>query len=208
MSLQTIWGYSLEGVDSLAAMMTAEEFNTMTANKFSGDARISGALAAACMGIRNYCGWHIYPAESCRFADRLYNGNGRIKVVDRDLLIQLPSTYVTGITSVAIDGGEWINYAVETNGLARLFGAAPLIDSHVEIVIVYTAGLPAGLMDGIKEVVAGRVTKALSSTNGVSSESAGGVSISYNSGWVNGSAGAMQSADAEILEPYRLQGVF
>jgi len=62
---------------------------------------------------------------------------------------------------------------------------------------------------GIRELVSGRVSRALNNTNGVSSETAGGVSISYNSSWVNGGgAGALQTADVDILDPFKLREVF
>ena len=53
------------------------------------------------------------------------------------------------------------------------------------------------------------VTRALTMTNGVASESAGGVSVSYTQNWSSGGgAGALQSTDVETLEPYKLRGVF
>ena len=63
MSLLTQWGYTITNADTLAAMLSDQDFNTLTASKFAGDARISPELAAACMGLRNYCGWHVYPVE-------------------------------------------------------------------------------------------------------------------------------------------------
>jgi hypothetical protein len=64
-------------------------------------------------------------------------------------------------------------------------------------------------MSGVKELTAGRVIHSLASPNGVSSESAGGVSVTYNASWINSAAaGAMSEADKEILDPYRLKGVF
>ena len=210
MSLLTNWGYTITDADALADLLTAEEFNTMTASKFAGDVRISGAIKAACMGLRNYCGWHVSPSQACSFSERLLYGNGRIKRVGADFLIQLPAAYVTGVTSVTIGGEAWTDFSFEPNGLLRLFDVYDhAITRKTEIVVVYAAGLSSALLDSIKEIIAGRATRALVDTNGVASESAGGVSISYSANWSNGGgAGALQSTDVETLEPYKLREVF
>ena len=210
MSLLTNWGYTITDADALTDLLTAEEFNTMTASKFAGDVRISGAIKAACMGLRNYCGWHVSPSQACSFSERLLYGNGRIKRVGADFLIQLPAAYVTGVTSVTIGGEAWTDFSFEPNGLLRLFDVYDhAITRKTEIVVVYAAGLSSALMGSIKEIIAGRATRALVDTNGVASESAGGVSISYSANWSNGGgAGALQSTDVETLEPYKLREVF
>lgn len=210
MSLLTQWGYTITDADALASMLSAEDFNTLTANKYAGDARISPELAAACMGLRNYCGWHVYPAQVCSYSERLLYGNGRIKRVGSDYLIQLPAAYVSGVTSVTIGGEAWTDFSFEPNGLLRLFDVYDhRLTRKTEVVVTYTAGIPDGLMDSIKEIIAGRATRALSGTYGVASESAGGVSVSYSQNWTNGGgAGALQSTDVETLEPYKLREVF
>lgn len=210
MSLLTNWGYTITDADALTDLLTTEEFNTMTASKFAGDVRISGAIKAACMGLRNYCGWHVSPSQACSFSERMLYGNGRIKRVGDDFLIQLPAAYVTGVTSVTIGGEAWTDFSFEPNGLLRLFDVYDhAITRKTEIVVVYAAGLSSALMDSIKEIIAGRATRALVDTNGVASESAGGVSISYSANWSNGGgAGALQSTDVETLEPYKLREVF
>lgn len=210
MSLKTTWGYTITDADTLAELLSVADFNTLTANKFAGDGRISSELAAACMGLRNYCGWHVGPAQACSFSERLLYGNGRIKRTGADLLIQLPAAYVTGVTAVTIGGEAWTDYVVETNGLLRLFDVYDhRLTRKTEIVVTYTAGIPTALMDSIKELIAGRVSRALTMTNGVASESAGGVSVSYTQNWSSGGgAGALQSTDVETLEPYKLREVF
>lgn len=210
MSLLTQWGYTITDADALASMLSAEDFNTLTASKYAGDARISPELAAACMGLRNYCGWHVYPAQICSFSERLLYGNGRIKRVGPDFIVQLPAAYVTGVTSITIGGEAWTDFSFEPNGLLRLFDVYDhKLTRKTEIVVTYTAGIPTELMDSIKELIAGRVSRALTMTNGVASESAGGVSVSYTQNWSSGGgAGALQSTDVETLEPYKLRGVF
>ena len=210
MSLMTTWGYAIEDAEELTDLLTAEEFNTITANKYAGDVRIQDAVKAASMAIRNYCGWHIFPQLTCSCSERILSGDGRLKRAGADILIQLPASIVTDVSSVAIDGVDFSDFAISSNGLLRLFDVYRLtISRKTEITVIYTAGLPDRLTDTIKELAAGRITRALSGTAGIASESAGGVSVSYSSGWTNGGgAGALQSTDVETLEPYKLRGVF
>ena len=73
----------------------------------------------------------------------------------------------------------------------------------------YTAGLPDQLMGAVMELTAHRLTHALASSNGVTSETAGGVSITYNANWINSArATALPDDNKEVLAPYKLQGVF
>lgn len=210
MSLMTTWGYAIEDAEELTDLLTVEEFNVITANKYAGDARIQEAIKAASMAIRNYCGWHIFPQLACICSERILSGDGRLKRAGADILIQLPASIVTGVSSVAIDGNAFTDFAISPNGLLRLFDVYRFPTSRrTEIAVEYTAGLPDRLTEVIKELAAGRITRALSGTAGIASESAGGVSVSYSSGWTNGGgAGALQSTDVETLEPYKLRGVF
>lgn len=210
MSLLTTWGYTITDADALADMLSSEEFNTMTANKYAGDVRIPDNIKAACMAVRDYCGWHVYPQQVCSFSERLLMGNGRIKRTGADFLIQLPAAFVPSVSSVTIDGETWTDYAVEPNGLLRLFDVYDRrITRKTAIAVTYSAGIPAGLMDAVKELIAHRVTHALASSAGVQSESAGGVSITYSANWINSSrATALADDNKEVLAPYRVRGVF
>ena len=110
--------------------------------------------------------------------------------------------------TVTIDGEAWTDFVFEQNGIVHLFDVAP-VSRKTEITVAYTAGIPDAMMGSIKEIISGRATRALVSPNGVASESAGGVSISYSASWSNGGgAGALQSTDLETLEPYKVRGVF
>lgn len=209
-TLQTTWGYTLSNAAALSDLITLAEFNTLTANKYAGDTRIAGNISAASEAIQNYCGWHVYPSQSCEYSEYLLSGNGRIKRSGRDLLIQLPATYVTAIDSVKIDGDAWTDFALSKNGLLRLFDVnLQEITRKTEIVVEYTAGLPDALMSAIKELVAHRVTHALVSSAGVQSESAGGVSVTYSASWINTSRSTALAADnKEVLDQYKLREVF
>ena len=208
MSLLTTWGYTITDADSLQDMLTVAEFNTMTANKYAGDVRIPDNIAAASMAIRNYCDWHMYPSKACSFSETMLFENGRIKQVGCDIVIQLPATCVTGVTSVTINGEPWTDYSLSTNGKLHLFDAGRL-SRRSQIVVNYTAGLSDGMMAGVKELIAHRVTHALASSAGVQSETAGGVSITYSANWINSSRStALADDNKEVLAPYKLRGVF
>lgn len=203
--MRTLWGYELTNDDTMPDLLSAEDFNQLTANKFAGDVRIPGELEAAGMAIRNYVGWHLYPSEACRLTVTMQDR--RITCVGVDILIQLPSKFVTDVESVMIDDVAY-EYTFESNGILRVYDVYRRF-RKTEVVVEYTAGLPDALMGAVKELVAHRMTHALASSNGITSETAGGVSITYNAGWVNSArATALPSDNKEVLAPYRLQGVF
>ena len=209
MSLITNWGYSLYDDDSFGAILTVADFNLITAGKYTSDTRVPALIDAATSAVRNYCGWHISPSLVCSFSDMLLYGNGRIKQVNNDLVIQLPATMVSEIQAVYIDQTEFERYVLDNNGLVHLINLAHVASRISRITVVYTAGVSAEMMAGVRELIASRVVHGLSGTAGVASETAGGVSISYANAWVmGGGAGQLTSLDAETLKPYRLQGVF
>lgn len=206
--IQTIWGYTITDADSLPPMLSEADFNALTANKYAGDARIAPELAAACAAVRNWCGWHVYPAQACSMTERLLAGNGRVKRSGADILIQLPATLVSAATSVTVDGLAFTDYDLAPNGILRLFDVGRL-DRKTQIAVEYTAGLSDGMMDGVKELIAGRVNHALAQPYGVQSESAGGVSVTYSSSWAaSSSASALPDDNKETLAPFRVRGVF
>ena len=200
----TNWGYSVDG--DLADFITAAEFDAFTAGKFEGDARIESDIKAASAAMRNYCGWHMYPEKSCElsttfFDRRVFEGRGGI-------LIQLPAKFVTGITEILIDGVQYNDYVLEPNGLLKVYRVR-YHQEYTPIIVRYSAGLPDDLMSAIKELTAHRVTHALTSSYGVTSEAAGGVSITYNASWAGNTMSTALSGDnKEVLAPYRVGGVF
>lgn len=206
----TTWGYELPENGNLPPLLTMADYNALTAGKYSGDVRIQPNLEAACAAIRNYCGWHISPALPCRFAERLLFGNGRIKAVYDNFVIQLPATFVSEILSVKIGGEDFSDYALDHGGILHLF-SVPLckINKRTEVVVEYVAGIDPGMMDAIRELVAHRITHALASSEGIQSETAGGVSITYSANWTNNARStALADDNKEVLQPYRLEGVF
>ena len=208
MSVLTTWGYALTDVDAVPGMLTVAEYNTFTANKYQSDSRAEPDIKAAAAAIRNYCGWHVYPSLACELNTTLYDK--AVTVSDRMILIQLPATFVSSVESITVDGVEYDSYVLMPNGILRIFG---LPWSHMKlwtpVVINYTAGLPEGGADAVKELIAHMVTHALASSDGVQSETAGGVSITYSANWTNSARStALADDNKEVLSPYRLRGVF
>lgn len=213
--MNTIWGYNLTTATSLTDFITTTEFNTYTANKFTGDVRISPNIKSASNAIRNYCGWHIYPNLECEMVYRVFDL--RDSFIGPDLLIQLPSTYVTGVKLVLLNAhfedDEWegdstTDFDLEQSGLLRLYSVSG-IDKRSRIRIVFDSGLGDPQMDVLKELTAHRVTHAVSSSYGVMSESAGGVSVSYSAVWTgNTRSTALPDDNKEVLNTYKVKGVF
>lgn len=203
--MKTLWGYEIDS-DGLPPMITSVAFDEFTAGRFSGDVRIGKELDAASSAIRNYVGWHLYPSADCVLAMNLQDR--RVTRVGCDLLVQLPAKYVTEVEQVLIGTQEY-EFTFEVNGILRIYDVSPAYCRRTVIAVSYTAGLTDELMGDVAELVAHRVSHSLVSSYGVTNETAGGVSITYNANWVNSSrATALPDDNKEVLAPFRLQGVF
>lgn len=203
MSLPTSWGYTIEeeGLEFLPDMLTREEYADLTAGKYGNDRRIPPTIKAAQSAVRNYVGWHLYPALSCEFeTDSLDTGH----------IVQLPSRYVSAVESVTVDGRELEpeEYAFKTSGLLYL-KKPPARKGWNDVKVRFVSGLPEAHMDAVKELLGHRVTHAMAASHGVQSEAAGGVSVTYNANWINSArATALPDDNKEVLAAYRLQGVY
>ena len=196
--LLTNWGYTIENTASLPDLMTVAEFDSLTGNKFAGDARVPQLLASAQMTVRNFCGWHLYPSLPCKFEADSIN-------VSR--CIQLPSRFVSGVESVMVKDEPVLDYHVKTNGLVFLDGSV-LGRSWNDVVVKFTSGLGDSQIGALKEILAGRIANALTNSYGVQSESAGGVSITYSLNWAsNASASSITDPLIAALAPYKVQEV-
>lgn len=205
MSLKTAWGYTITDSDTLADIITVEEFNALTGNKFAGDVRIEPNIKAASAKIRSFCGWHLYPSAACELVTTFFDK--RITRMPYGFSIQLPSSFVSAITSIKVGGVTQTEFALESNGFLRVFCPSAYIEPFTELEVTYQAGLPNALMDGIKQIAAHRTTIALASSNGVQSESTGGVSVTYAASWTNTSGtAALSDPEKELLAPNRIIG--
>lgn len=214
------WGYIYDA-ETLPDLLTATEFNNFTASKFAGDTRITANIPSASASIRNFCGWHISPSLTCGIKYRVQDI--RDAFIGPDLLVQLPATYVTGVSKIVLDAkwnedaDDWEGEIIEDpdrfdfdmgGGLLRIYDVGPR-DRKSQIFIKYTAGFPDTEIPALKELTANMVTHAVTSPYGVNSETAGGVSISYSSTWA-GQAGStsLTNDTREVLEAYKVKGVY
>ena len=203
----TNWGYTITDADTLADMLTAEEFNAFSGGKYDSDSeQVAREISAASAAIRNFVGWHLYPAAACRL--HTYARDRRITQVGNDIMIQLPARCVTEVASVMIGNFECEKFFCEQNGLLRLFDIR-LSSRSETITVEYVAGLDTSMMAPIQELIAHRVTHAIAVPAGITSEASGGVSVTYNANWINNSrATALVADNREVLIPYKVQGVF
>ena len=204
----TNWGYTLTDASEIPMILSEGEFNRMTASKYAGDVRIEAELKAAQSAIRNYVGWHLSGNLTCEC--RMIPLDKRLTIRGTDILIQLPARYVTEVSKATIGGSEVSNLYCDPSGILRLFDAIGSLQSRsTEILIDYKAGIDDAMADPVKDIIMHRVTHALANSYGIQSESSGGVSVTYSANWINTSrATALADDNKEVLEPYRLQGVF
>lgn len=215
MSMLTPWGYTLTTATSLTDFLTTTEFGSFTNSKFAGDSRVSANIPPATRSIQNYCGWHIYPALECEMVFNMRDL--RDAFVGSDLLIQMPATLVNSVTSILLDAqkvdGEWTgeettDFDLNASGMIRVYDVG-YRDRRSKIRVVYNAGLAETQMDVLKELTAHRVVHAVSSSYGITSEAAGGVSVTYNASWAgNTRATALPDDNKEILGAYKVRGCY
>ena len=187
--MYTPWGYETE---TLPPLLSEAEYNQATGNAHAGDPRLSIALDAASAAIRNECGWHIAPSLDCK-----------VTLSCRGKVAHLPARAVTAINSVTENGEELSAGAYEArqDGLLRRACFREWTRNWGGVVVEYTAGYDD--LPDLKAAAMHLVEAALAIPQGVASESAGGVSISYatQAATVTTSmVGGMRSA----LAPYRL----
>lgn len=204
MSLLTRWGYALTTENSLPDLLTAEEYNAITGNRFSGDVRIAPAIKAASQAIRNYCSWHVAPSLACKLTTSVYDK--RVTRVQDGVQIQLPAMFVSSITSIKVGGEDKSIYILDSNGMLLVMDVDRFADPTTPIEVEYIAGIAD---DAIKDLVASQVNHSVAQSYGVTSEASGGVSVTYNNAWSGGGqASYLNEYAREILAPYRLQGEF
>ena len=204
MSLLTRWGYALTTENSLPDLLTAEEYNAITGNRFSGDVRIAPAIKAASQAIRNYCSWHVAPSLACKLTTSVYDK--RVTRVQDGVQIQLPAMFVSSITSIKVGGEDKSIYILDSNGMLLVMDVDRFAEPTTPIEVEYIAGIED---DAIKDLVASQVNHSVAQSYGVTSEASGGVSVTYNNAWAGGGqASYLNEYAREILAPYRLQGEF
>lgn len=188
----TPWGYEVE---DLPAILTIEEFNTLTANRWASDPLAEQAVTAASAAIRNYCGWHVAPALKCTAT---VPGGGR--------MLHLPFMGVTSV-AVSVEGVEIPSTAYDwlREGIVRRIDGLWWPCRWGSVSVTATAGYEADAI--LKQVVVQLAGNAIAAPLGVKEEHAGQVGISYNT--TNGIAGgiSLTARDMACLDIYRVEGV-
>lgn len=195
MAVMTPWGYS---VDCLPPIVDYETFTTLTGGAMSSTRdTVEAVLDAVSASVRDWCGWHVSPSLECDF---IGNGEGN--------MLMLPAMGVTAIDELSVIDCDGNFEIVPTNmfewtaaGMVRLrFGRFPRRWRSVQC--VYTAGFNSA---SLAQITAQIASNALAASPGVSAESAGGVSISYNRTGDGITGGvSLLPRDLGQLEPYRL----
>lgn len=208
MSFLTPWGYELADDQTMPVLLTSDEYGVYSGGRYAAHMeRINAEISAACSAVRNYVGWHLAPSMAC--TAEMTMQDRRISMVGRDILIQLPAKYVTAVSSVLL-GGVSCDFSFQPNGILRCYDVELAgVKRYTKVTVSYTAGLPDELMDPIKELIAHRVTHAVAVPSGITSEASGGVSVTYNAGWINtAQSTTLQDTNKELLAPYVCRGVF
>lgn len=169
-----------------------DEADVVAASKgqvVSGDPRIRSLLTSAQRAVRTWCGWHVTPSVT---ESVTLDAEGSAS-------IQLPSTYVTDVGVVKVDGItlDPSTYSWSQDGMLRLNdGVFPDRFRCVEVTMTH------GYDDdpGIGEVVIRSVLGVLSSPMGATSEQAGGVAIRWGRSGIT-----LTVSDHADLAPFRLQ---
>lgn len=189
--MRTPWGYDVDGV--LEAIVLPETFHYRTNNAYVGNNHVEAALEAASQAIRNYCGWHVCPAEDCT----AYPVGGT-------RIAKLPAGYVSAISGITEKGIELTSdeYQWRRDGLVMRMHKR-WCDYWDAIEVRYTAGYSADAVPDLQEAVCSIAAGVLAVSAGVIQESADGVSISYQSS-ASSVANALTSQMKSALEPYRV----
>ena len=188
--MRTVWGYDVENMPPL---LTVEKFHNMTGGAYMNNSRAEQALLAASQAIRNYCGWHICPSVKCT----AYPEGGAI-------VAKLPAGYVSAINSITENGVTLAadDYQWRKDGLIRK-KCQRWSDDWDAIEVSYTAGYSEDAVPDLKEAVCSIASGVLAVAAGVSSESADGVSISYQAS-ASSVASSLTSQMKSALEPYKV----
>jgi hypothetical protein len=165
--LATRWGYGVDA-GTLPSVMTPDEFRTATGGALSSsDATVEWALSAFSDALRGYCGWHVTPSLACEAE------------LDGGRAIELPAAQVSGVSSVKV-GGDEVDPSLwewSRTGVLRFKGPCAATSAGWRGVTVdYTSGVDSPQLQALLVEL---VSAFLVSHPGISSQSAGGTSVSY-----------------------------
>lgn len=148
-------------------------------------------VEAATQAIRDYCGWHVAPAQQDTL---ILDGTGTDTIL-------LPSRLVVDVVSVKVRGEELAQSAYEWStigALRRLGGVWPSAYRSIEVILEHGFTDMSVLADVVQSIAA-RVR--MDPTGAVSSQRAGTQHVGFFKGQTGG--GLLESEKAR-LDPYRL----
>ncbi len=196
----TPWGYEV-GVDeggAIPPLIDSEQLSALTQGRFGPETQgVDDVLSGVSAAIRAACGWHVAPSLPCRAA---LDGGDRV--------VCLPALLVTGIESVS-ERGQAIGdgtYEWNQSGALRRCQWKRWAPGYGSVVVEYEAGLPTRVAAELAVIAAQVASNALAAPAGVRQESAGDVSITYNSTGSGVSGGVrLLDSDLAMLSRYRLE---
>lgn len=197
--IRTHWGYEVDA-EALPPLVSVGDFVTMTGGAFDvTDGRLEPALAAASAAVRNWCGWHVSPALTCHCEA---HADG--------LALELPSKAVESVTSVEVADEvlDPTTYEWRRDGMVRRLPPFRWPHGWRAIEVEYVSGYEIEDAPDLAAVVCQIAANNVAAAPGVRRESAGGVSIDYNStgGGVAGGT-VLLERDKALLGAYRLPAV-
>jgi len=178
-------------------LLTAAEFSAGTRGKIAADdPRLPLLLAGATAGVRRYCRWHIAPVVEQTF--RLDGPGGTVLALPTMHLVEVLSLTERGTALVEDTDFEWS----EVGSVARL-GRARWTERYRAIIATIRHGYETA--DDVRQIIQQVVANALASPLGATTESAGGVAVTWAQ-TAPGVAGGMSllERDLAVLNTYRL----
>lgn len=180
---------------------TAQELSNHTQGYIAADdPAAADALSGTSKAVRKYCGWQITPPQTDTLT---INGPG-------GYLLQLPSLYVTAVTSVTESGNlltEGTDYQWSENGLIRRLGC-PWSCDYRDIVVVFTHGYDPGQgedADDVKQVVLAVAARNMASPVGAISEGSGAENVRWSQVAAGVAGGiALLPHELAILDEYKI----
>lgn len=186
----TPWGYDVDG--TLPPLIDREQFDAITGGKWAADGRIESAIDAASAAIRDFCGWHVCPSMACSATLDADGGES----------LWLPTTCLTSVESVTLKDGSTADF--DWSRIGQVVPARRVRCGLRAATVEYHAGMGEAPAD-LAAIVAGMVVRGVALSYGVTSESAGGVSVSYAQGAAYAaSAASLTDADRAALMRHKV----
>ena len=195
---------------------------TKTDLSYNGDPVYSASFSDLWDGV-DKMQFQLYDGDTWKSQDQPISSwasastyNGKMYVHATGKWEDAPSGAVSNVTLYFVNAEDWDGEIIEDSdrfdfgmgdGLLKVYDVGPM-DRRAKIFVKYTAGYDSTAIPLVKEIACNSVVRALTSSYGVTSETAGGVSISYSSTWSGRGSGALTDDTRETLGAYKVKGVY